>query len=173
MWSAQHIKIQFARQWITSGGLGTMGFGLPSAMGAQLARPSSRAISISGDGGFKMTGSELFTIASYNIPVIAIVFNNSGLGMIRQLQTVLMNKRFMSCECPGVVDFVKYGEALGVAGTKVTTPEELATAVSLALEEDKPHIIEVMINPKDMVQPMVAPGKGISSFVKFDCKVLR
>lgn len=83
MWAAQHLKIQFARQWLTSGGLGTMGFGLPAALGAQLARPQSRVISISGDGGFKMTGSELFTIASNNVPVIAIVFNNSGLGMIR------------------------------------------------------------------------------------------
>ncbi|MDD4320405.1 MAG: biosynthetic-type acetolactate synthase large subunit [Acidaminococcaceae bacterium] len=173
MWAAQHIKIQFARQWITSGGLGTMGFGLPSAMGAQLARPSSRVISISGDGGFKMTGSELFTIASNNIPVIAIVFNNSGLGMIRQLQTVLLNKRFMACECPGFVDFVKYGEAFGVGGTRVTTPIALAKALAAALQENKPHIIEVIINPKDMVQPMVAPGKGISSFVKFDGKVLR
>jgi len=168
MWAAQHIKIQFARQWITSGGLGTMGFGLPSAMGAQVARPSSRVISISGDGGFKMTGSELFTIASNNIPVISIVFNNSGLGMIRQLQTVLFSKRFMACECPGFVDFVKYGEAFGIAGTRVTTPEELAEAVRLALTVNKPHVIEVIINAKDMVQPMVASGKGINSFVKFD-----
>ena len=168
MWAAQHIKIQFARQWITSGGLGTMGFGLPSAMGAQVARPSSRVISISGDGGFKMTGSELFTIAANNIPVISIVFNNSGLGMIRQLQTVLFDKRFMACECPGAVDFVKYGEAFGIAGTRVTTPEELAVAVELALKENKPHVIEVIINAKDMVQPMVASGKGINSFVKFD-----
>ena len=168
MWAAQHIKIQFARQWITSGGLGTMGFGLPSAMGAQVARPSSRVISISGDGGFKMTGSELFTIAANNIPVISIVFNNSGLGMIRQLQTVLFDKRFMACECPGAVDFVKYGEAFGIAGTRVTTPEELAEAVELALKENKPHVIEVIINAKDMVQPMVASGKGINSFVKFD-----
>ncbi|MEA5092886.1 Acetolactate synthase large subunit [bioreactor metagenome] len=168
MWAAQHIKIQFARQWITSGGLGTMGFGLPSAMGAQVARPASRVISISGDGGFKMTGSELFTIATNNIPVISIVFNNSGLGMIRQLQTVLFNKRFMACECPGAVDFVKYGEAFGISGTRVTTPEELAEAVGLALKENKPHVIEVIINAKDMVKPMVASGKGINSFVKFD-----
>lgn len=106
-----------------------MGFGLPAAMGAQLARPKSRVISISGDGGFKMTGSELFTIASYKLPVTAIVFNNSGLGMIRQLQTVQFNKRFTSCEMPGYVDFVKYGEAFGVAGEHVDTPEALAAAV--------------------------------------------
>ncbi|WP_302531673.1 biosynthetic-type acetolactate synthase large subunit [Phascolarctobacterium faecium] len=167
MWAAQHIKIQFARQWISSGGLGTMGFGLPAAMGAQLARPKSRVISISGDGGFKMTGSELFTIASYKLPVTAIVFNNSGLGMIRQLQTVQFNKRFTSCEMPGYVDFVKYGEAFGVAGEHVDTPEALAAAVEKAMQLDAPYIIEVALDPKNMVQPMVTPGLGIGDFVKF------
>lgn len=167
MWAAQHLKVQFARQWLTSGGLGTMGFGLPAAMGAQFACPQKHVVSISGDGGFKMTGSELFTIASYNLPVIAIVFNNSGLGMIRQLQTVFFNKRFMSCELRGYVDFVKYGEAFGVAGTHATTPEELASAVEQALQSNKPHIIEVTVSPKDMVSPMVASGKGIGSFVDF------
>lgn len=168
MWAAQHLKIQYARQWITSGGLGTMGFGLPAAMGAQFARPKSRVISISGDGGFKMTGSELFTIASYNLPVTAIVFNNSGLGMIRQLQTVFFEKRYMACELPGFVDFVKYGEAFGVEGTRVSTPEDLATALKEALTQDKPRIIEVIIEPHNMVQPMVATGQGINAYVKFD-----
>lgn len=167
MWAAQHIKIQFARQWISSGGLGTMGFGLPAAMGAQLARPDSRVISISGDGGFKMTGSELFTIASCKLPVTAIVFNNSGLGMIRQLQTVQFDKRFTSCEMPGYVDFVKYGEAFGVAGEHVDTPEALAAAVEKAMLLDAPYIIEVTLDPQNMVQPMVTPGLGISDFVKF------
>lgn len=167
MWAAQHLKIQFARQWLSSGGLGTMGFGLPAAMGAQLARPKSRVISISGDGGFKMTGSELFTIASYKLPVTAIVFNNNGLGMIRQLQTVQFDKRFTSCEMPGYVDFVKYGEAFGVAGEHVDTPEALAAAVEKAMELDAPYIIEVALDPKNMVQPMVAPGLGIGDFVKF------
>ncbi len=167
MWAAQHLKIQFARQWLTSGGLGTMGFGLPAAMGAQLARPQSRVISMSGDGGFKMTGSELFTIASNNIPVIAIVFNNSGLGMIRQLQTVQFGKRFTACELPGYVDFVQYAAAFGIAGEHVSTPQELAQAVAKAWEERRPYVIEVGINPKNMVLPMVAPGLGINNYVKF------
>ncbi len=168
MWAAQHLKIQFARQWISSGGLGSMGFGLPAAMGAQLARPKSRVISISGDGGFKMTGSELFTIASNNIPVTAIVFNNKGLGMIRQLQTVQFDKRFTACEFPGYVDFVKYGEAFGVKGEHVDTPESLAVAVEKAMKLNAPYIIEVACDPKNMVQPMVAPGLGIGDFVKFN-----
>ena len=167
MWAAQHLKIQFARQWLTSGGLGTMGFGLPAALGAQLARPQSRVISISGDGGFKMTGSELFTIASNNVPVIAIVFNNSGLGMIRQLQTVQFAKRFTACELPGYVDFVKYAAAFGIEGEHADTPEALARAVSKAWENRKPYLIEVCVNPKNMVLPMVAPGLGINDFVKF------
>lgn len=167
MWAAQHLKIQFARQWLTSGGLGTMGFGLPAALGAQMARPQSRVISISGDGGFKMTGSELFTIASNNVPVIAIVFNNSGLGMIRQLQTVQFAKRFTSCELPGYVDFVKYAAAFGIEGEHADTPEALAQAVAKAWECRKPYLIEVCINPKNMVLPMVAPGLGINDFVKF------
>ena len=167
MWAAQHLKIQFARQWLTSGGLGTMGFGLPAALGAQLARPQSRVISISGDGGFKMTGSELFTIASNKVPVIAIVFNNSGLGMIRQLQTVQFSKRFTACELPGYVDFVKYAAAFGIEGEHVDKPEALAQAVAKAWERRVPYLIEVCINPKNMVLPMVAPGLGINDFVKF------
>ena len=167
MWAAQHLKIQFARQWLTSGGLGTMGFGLPAALGAQLARPQSRVISISGDGGFKMTGSELFTIAGNKVPVIAIVFNNSGLGMIRQLQTVQFSKRFTACELPGYVDFVKYAAAFGIEGEHVDKPEALAQAVAKAWERREPYLIEVCVNPKNMVLPMVAPGLGINDFVKF------
>lgn len=170
MWAAQHIKIQFARQWISSGGLGTMGFGLPAAMGAQLARPNSRVICLSGDGGFKMTGSELFTIASNKLPVIAIVLNNSGLGMIRQLQTVQFDKHFTACELPGFVDFVQYASAFGIKGEHVTTPQELATAVEKAMQKAEPYLIEVVIDPEDMVQPMVAPGKGINDYITFAAK---
>lgn len=165
MFTAQHLKVQYARQLITSGGLGTMGFGLPAAMGAKMARPQAKVISISGDGGFKMTGSELFTMASNKIAAVVVVFNNSGLGMIRQLQTVSFNKRFMACEFPGYVDFVKYGEAFGVEGEHVSTPEEFAKAVAKGMEMDMPYVVEVDIDPKDMVVPMVAPGKGIDDFV--------
>lgn len=167
MWAAQHLKIQYARQLVTSGGLGTMGFGLPAAMGAQLACPQSRVISISGDGGFKMTGSELFTIASYNIPVIAVIFNNSGLGMIRQLQKVYFEDRYMACKLEGFVDFVKYAESFGIGGERVDTPEELAGAVRSAMEKNCPYVIEVAVSAEDMVLPMVAPGKGINDFVEF------
>ena len=166
MFTAQHLKVEYARQLITSGGLGTMGFGLPAAMGAKLARPETKVICISGDGGYKMTGSELFTLASNNVPVVSVVFNNSGLGMIRQLQTVQFNKRFMACECPGYVDFVKYAEAFGLEGEHVATPEDFAAAVKRGLDKDHTYVIEVDIDPKDMVVPMVAPGKGVDEFVQ-------
>ena len=166
MFTAQHLKVEYARQLITSGGLGTMGFGLPAAMGAKFACPDKKVICISGDGGYKMTGSELFTLASNNVPVVSVVFNNSGLGMIRQLQTVQFNKRFMACECPGYADFVKYAEAFGLEGEHVTTPEDFAAAVKRGLDKDHTYVIEVDINPKDMVVPMVAPGKGVDEFVQ-------
>lgn len=166
MFTAQHLKVEYARQLITSGGLGTMGFGLPAAMGAKFACPDKKVICISGDGGYKMTGSELFTLASNNVPVVSVVFNNSGLGMIRQLQTVQFNKRFMACECPGYVDFVQYAEAFGLEGEHVTTPEDFAAAVKRGLDKDHTYVIEVDINPKDMVVPMVAPGKGVDEFVQ-------
>lgn len=166
MFTAQHLKVEYARQLITSGGLGTMGFGLPAAMGAKFACPDKKVICISGDGGYKMTGSELFTLASNNVPVVSVVFNNSGLGMIRQLQTVQFNKRFMACECPGYVDFVKYAEAFGLESEHVTTPEDFAAAVKRGLDKDHTYVIEVDINPKDMVIPMVAPGKGVDEFVQ-------
>ena len=166
MFTAQHLKVEYARQLLTSGGLGTMGFGLPAAMGAKLARPEAKVISISGDGGFKMTGSELFTMASNRVAVVVVVFNNSGLGMIRQLQRANYNQRYMACEFPGYVDFVKYAEAFGLEGEHVSTPEEFAAAVAKGLELDHSYLIEVSIDPKDMVIPMVAAGKGIDEFVE-------
>lgn len=166
MFTAQHLKVEYARQLVTSGGLGTMGFGLPAAMGAKLARPEAKVISISGDGGFKMTGSELFTMASNGVAVVVVVFNNSGLGMIRQLQRANYNKRYMACEFPGYVDFVKYAEAFGLEGEHVSTPEEFAAAVEKGLSLDHSYLIEVSIDPKDMVIPMVAYGKGVDEFVE-------
>lgn len=117
-----------------------------------------------------MTGSELFTIASNKLPVIAIVFNNSGLGMIRQLQTVQFDKRFTACEMPGYVDFVKYAQAFGIEGEHVAAPEELAAALERAMQTNAPYLIEVTLDPANMVQPMVAPGLGINDFVKFEKK---
>ena len=134
-------------------------------MGAKLAKPEKNVLLVAGDGGFKMTGSELFTLASYHIPVIVIVFNNSGLGMIRQLQQAGYNERYMACNLPSYVDFVKYAAAFGLPGEHVSTPDALASAVEKAIKMDQPYVIETAIPPKDMVVPMVAAGKGIDVFV--------
>lgn len=167
MWTAQHLKVQKSENWITSGGLGTMGFGLPAAMGASFARPNSTVISISGDGGFKMTGQELFTIAGHKLPIISIVMNNSGLGMIRQLQNVLFEGNFMACEYPNCIDFVKFANAFGIEGVRVDTPEKLKQELIQALAERKPKLIEIIIDPTDMVLPMVKIGLDINDYVKF------
>lgn len=167
MWMAQHVQIDKTRNWITSGGLGCMGFGLPSAIGAQFARPESRVISVSGDGGFKMTGNELYTIARYRLPIISIVMNNIGLGMIRQLQQVLFDGKYMACAQPPVLDFVAYANAFGIKGAKVDSPELFGEVLHEALAVNKPMLIEATIKPADMVKPMVNAGAGLNSYVKF------
>jgi acetolactate synthase-1/2/3 large subunit len=167
MWVAQHIKIEKPRDWLTSGGLGSMGFGLPAAVGAQFSRPDSRVVCVSGDGGFKMTGNELYTVARYKLPIISVVFNNNGLGMIRQLQQVLFESRHFSCELPPALDFVAYAGAFGITGRRVSRPEEFAEALSEALAVREPRLIEVVIKPADMVKPMVSIGGGLNSYVKF------
>ena len=167
MWAAQHLKIEKPRNWITSGGLGAMGFGLPAAMGAQFARPDSRVICISGDGGFKMTSNELYTIARNKLPVISIVFNNEGLGMIRQLQQVLFENRYIACGQPPLLDFIAYANSFGIKAQKVDKPEQLEEVIVKALQEQEPMFIEVTIRPTDMVKPMVNIGAGLNSYVKF------
>ena len=167
MWMAQHISIEKPRNWITSGGLGCMGFGLPAAMGAQFSRPDSRVICVSGDGGFKMTGNELYTIARYKLPVISIVFNNTGLGMIRQLQQVIFENKLTACEQPPVIDFVAYAAAFGIKGRRVDNPDDFSAAINEALSENRPMFIEAVIKPTDMVKPMVTIGGALNSYVKF------
>ena len=167
MWAAQHLNIEKPRQWITSGGLGAMGFGTPAALGAQFARPDARVICISGDGGFKMTGNELYTIRRNNLPVINIIFNNEGLGMIRQLQQVMFDNRFTACTQPSVLNFKMYANAFGIEADQVDTVEGLRIALNNALDQNEPRLIEVTIRKTDMVKPMVNIGAGLNSYVKF------
>lgn len=168
MWAAQNIRVSKPRSFITSGGLGAMGFGIPAAMGAAFARPDAKVVCISGDGGFKMTSQELYTIARYKLPVISIVVNNHGLGMIRQLQTVMFDKNFSQCELPAPFDFMKYAAVFGIKGYQAQTHAAFEEAFKQALKEGKSCIIEVKINPQDMVIPMVQPGQALNAFVDFD-----
>lgn len=166
MWAAQHLRIEKSRGWITSGGLGTMGFGLPAAMGAQLAFGSSRrVIHIAGDGGIKMTGNEYYTIARLGLPVLSIIVNNTGLGMIRQLQKVMYEERYIACDLPYPMDYALYVQSFGIEAASVASPDEFAAAFTAALAKDSPQVIVLNVEPS-FVEPMIKAGV-IDEFVEF------
>jgi acetolactate synthase-1/2/3 large subunit len=164
MWAAQHLKIETPRTWLTSGGLGAMGYGLPAAIGAQFAAPGKRVIHIAGDGGFKMTGAELHTVAAHHLPIISVVVDNGGLGMIRQLQHAFYDQRYTACELPGV-DFVAFAAAFGISAVTVDTPALFSAAFSAALTSRDPKVIVAAIPPADRVTPMVPPGAAINAYL--------
>jgi acetolactate synthase-1/2/3 large subunit len=167
MWAAQHLRLQEPRTWISSGGLGTMGFGLPAALGAQLAfGKSRRLIHIAGDGGIKMTGNEYYTIARLNLPIISILINNSSLGMIRQLQKVQYNERYIACDMTYPMDYVLYAKSFGIEGAEVSTPDEFRQALQKAFLVDRPRVIVLTIK-HEFVQPMIKYGAEINEFVEF------
>ena len=165
MWTAQHFPFLHPRQLITSGGLGTMGFGLGAAMGAAASNPQGKPVAlITGDGSFRMNLTELSTIGYYNIPVIVVIFNNSTLGMVRQWQTLFFGHRYSQTTLDRGPDFMKLAEAYGLSGTRVDTVEAFAAAFKTAVEKREPCIIECMLDIDEMVAPMVAPGSPIDSF---------
>lgn len=165
MWTAQHFPFLHPRQLITSGGLGTMGFGLGAAMGAAASDPQGKPVAlITGDGSFRMNLTELSTIGYYNIPVIVVIFNNGTLGMVRQWQTLFFGHRYSQTTLDRGPDFMKLAEAYGLSGTRVDTVEAFAAAFKTAVEKREPCIIECMLDIDEMVAPMVAPGSPIDSF---------
>lgn len=166
MWAARYLKIEGPRTWVTSGGLGAMGFGLPAAMGAQFAMPDKRVVHIAGDGGMKMTGNELYTIAANCLPIISIIINNSSLGMIRQLQHAFYNKRYSQCFLPFEVDFTKYANSFGVQAVAVDTPAAFAEAFAAALAAAEPQVIVANVRPEDLFVPMTIPGKAINDYME-------
>ncbi len=165
MWAAQYLTIDKPRHHLTSGGCGTMGFGLPGAMGAAFAKPDSQIVHICGDGGFKMTGLEMFTASRENLPLISIVINNSCLGMVRQWQQLFYNERYSNTILTEF-DFVGFAKSCGADGRTVTTCEEFTEALKEAQNRTKPFLIEVRIEQSDLVEPMVAAGAVIYDFVK-------
>lgn len=165
MWAAQFYSFNKPRSFITSGGLGTMGFGTGAAMGAQLANPDKRVINVAGDGSFRMNCNELSTIAHYNIPVIFVVVNNGTLGMVRQWQHLFYDKRYSETTLDFGPDFVKLAEAYGIAGFRATNEEEFKEAFDQAVASGKAAIIDCSMSIDEMVLPMVPAGKPIDELL--------
>lgn len=162
MWAAQFYKYNAPRKFISSGGLGTMGYGLGACIGAKVACPEKTVINIAGDGCFRMNFNELLTASKYNIPIIEVIFNNSVLGMVRQWQTLFYERRYSNTILNGDFDYAKIAEACGCRGMNVTNKEELTAALNEALSADGPVVINCFIDCDDKVWPMVAPGASIS-----------
>ena len=170
MWTAQYYKYTKPRTLLTSGGLGTMGYGLGAAMGAKCGRPDKTVINVAGDGCFRMNMNEIATLVRYNIPVVEVVINNHVLGMVRQWQTLFYDKRYSQTILNDKTDFVKVAESMGAAGMRVTKKEEFAPALEKAISLGVPVVLDCQIDCDDKVFPMVAAG-GANSEV-FDEKDL-
>ncbi|GAA0133507.1 biosynthetic-type acetolactate synthase large subunit [Paenibacillus sp. YSY-4.3] len=170
MWAAQYYKFNQPRSWITSGGLGTMGFGFPSAIGAQMAHPDRLVISINGDGGMQMCAQELAICAINNIPVKVVVINNQVLGMVRQWQELIYENRYSHIDLAGSPDFVKLAEAYGVKGLRASNKEEAKQAWKEAMETPGPVLVEFVVSKEENVYPMVTQGSTIDQMLMGDCE---
>jgi acetolactate synthase-1/2/3 large subunit len=163
MWAAQNYKFKEPRTFLSSGGLGTMGFGVGACIGAKYGRPDKTVINIAGDGCFRMNMNEIATAARYNVPIIQVVINNHVLGMVRQWQTLFYGKRYSNTILNDSVDFVKLAEAMGAVGIRATNMDEFEAAIKQAVKSDKPVVIDATIDEDDKVWPMVAPGAAIDT----------
>ncbi|MBQ2985866.1 MAG: biosynthetic-type acetolactate synthase large subunit [Tyzzerella sp.] len=171
MWAAQFYKYTKPRTLLTSGGLGTMGYGLGASLGAKMGVPEKTVVNIAGDGCFRMNMNEIATAARYNIPIIQVVINNHVLGMVRQWQTLFYGQRYSATVLNDAVDFVKLAEAMGAVGMRATTLDEFKAAFSEALTLGRPVVIDCQIDSDEKVWPMVAPGAAISeAFSEEDLK---
>lgn len=168
MWAAQYYHFKHPRSWVTSGGLGTMGFGFPSAIGAQMGNPGRLVVSINGDGGMQMCSQELAVCAIHNIPVKIVVINNQVLGMVRQWQEILYNHRYSHIDLAGSPDFVKLAEAYGVKGLRATNKEEARLAWQEAMDTPGPVLIDFVVRKEENVYPMVTQGNTISDMLLGD-----
>ena len=158
MWAAQFYPFKRSRQWLTSGGLGTMGFGLPAAMGAALGCPDNLVVAVVGDGGFQMTNQEIITAIQYKIPLKVIIMNNGYLGMVRQWQEMFYDRAYSEVDLSISPDFVKLAEAYGALGLRATKPSELREVLEAGLNNDKVAIIDVVVSKEENVFPIVPAG---------------
>ncbi len=168
MWAAQYYRFNNPRSWITSGGLGTMGFGFPSAIGAQMGNPDRMVVSINGDGGMQMCSQELAICAIHNIPVKIVVINNQVLGMVRQWQEIIYDNRYSHIDLAGSPDFVKLAEAYGVKGLRATNKEEARLAWQEAMNTPGPVLIDFVVRKGENVFPMVTQGNTIDQMIMGD-----
>lgn len=158
MWAAQYYKYKEPRTFISSGGLGTMGYGLGACIGAKVGKKDKVVVNIAGDGCFRMNLNEVATAARYHIPIIQVVINNHVLGMVRQWQTLFYDKRYSNTVLNDAVDFAKVSEGLGAIGKTVTTIDQFEEAFKEALSADGPVVIDCQIGSDDKVWPMVPAG---------------
>jgi acetolactate synthase-1/2/3 large subunit len=165
MWAAQLIRFDSPRLWLSSGGLGSMGFGLPAAIGAQFANPDKLVFALVGDGGFQMALPELATITGNGLPVKIIVMNNGYLGMVRQWQELFYRNRLSAVTLDGFPDAEKLAAAYGFPGRTIEKPWDLAAAMDAAVREPGPYLLNVKVSPAECVYPMVPPGAAVSEMV--------
>ncbi|MDN7247504.1 biosynthetic-type acetolactate synthase large subunit [Planococcus shenhongbingii] len=165
MWTAQYYKFNHPHNWVTSGGLGTMGFGFPAAIGAQLAKPNDMVISVVGDAGFQMTLQELSLLQELRLPVKVVILNNQSLGMVRQWQETFYEERYSQSLIHVQPDFVKLAQAYDIQGYKVETMEEAEKVFAEAFASTEPALIDCRVVQMENVYPMVAPGKGLDEMI--------
>lgn len=165
MWAAMYLKHKNTQKFITSGGLGTMGFGYGAAIGAQVGCPDRKVIHITGDGSFQMNLNEVVTVETNNLPVITVILNNSVLGMVYQWQTLLYDKRYSTTDHGRKVDYVKVAEGFGIKGYRATTPEEFDACMKKAMEDNCPVWIEAVISRDERVLPFIPGGKTVDDMI--------
>lgn len=165
MWAAQYNKAEAPRTFISSGGMGTMGFGMGAAIGAQMAHPDKRVVLVTGDGSFHMNLNELVTLKSYDLPVVVVIMNNSVLGMVRQWQKLFYGNRFSQTDPHRATDFVALANAFGVDGMRITKEDEVKPVLEQAFALNKPVVVECVISPDENVLPMIPPGKTVDDII--------